>query len=400
MKKGALEVHNSKFIPTQLTIVLLALLSLTLICPLQPAAAQKVLELSTPYPSISGSAGENITFPLTIKNNSSSSQVINLEIKTRPDNWVVALRGDGREIQQVFVSGNGTASADLKVKIQDNPKPGDYGITVWAFSDGGTRDVLKLNVKIAKDRQGEDELAAQYSELKGPSNATFNFKLDLINNGSTEQIYSLGARAPEGWQVTFKPSYENQQVASISIKPGESKGLDVAVTPPASVQAGEYVIPVEAVSAAGKVAKELKLIITGTYDLELNTPSGRLNAEVVAGKEKKLNLVVKNNGSAVINNITLSSRQPQEWSMSFEPNTIDTLQPGESRQITATITAGSKAIAGDYVVAATASSPEVSSTAELRVTVKTSTLWGIVGIAIVLLVLVGVYKVFQTYGRR
>ncbi|MDK2836565.1 MAG: hypothetical protein PWP21_1342, partial [Thermosediminibacterales bacterium] len=264
----------------------------------------------------------------------------------------------------------------------------------------GYKDSLKLSVKISEARMGEDELTARYSELKGPSDATFNFKLDLTNNGGREQVYSLGAQAPEGWQVTFKPSYESQQVASISVKAGETQGLDVKVIPAVSAEEGEYTIPVLAVSSEGRVSEELKVIISGSYDMEFTTPSGRLNADLVAGKEKKVNLKVENTGSAVLNNITFSSNEPQNWSVTFDPKKIDTLKPGESRQITATITSDSKAISGDYLVSLTASTRETRSTANLRVTVKTSTLWGIVGLIIVLIVVASVYWAFRTYGRR
>lgn len=368
--------------------------------PLNHAYAAGGLELSTRYPGISATAGENITFPLEIKNKSNIDQVINLDISSKPENWTSSLKGIGREIQQVYVAAQDYSTADLKIRIPEDTKPGNYLFTLTAISESGLKDNLKLIIKIANTRKGDDELVAKYSELKGPSDATFNFKLDLTNNGTTEQIYSLGALIKDGWQVSFKPSYENQQVASIGVKPGETKGLDVKVQPPVNIKAGEYTIPVYAVSPAGKVSEELKIIISGTYDLELTTPSGRLNAEIVAGKEQKVNLEVNNNGSATLNNINFSSREPNNWSVTFDPKTIDTLKPGESRQVTATITADGNAIAGDYLVSVSASTQETRDTAELRVTVKTSTLWGIVGVFIILLVIFAVYKVFQTYGRR
>ncbi|MBZ4688386.1 MAG: hypothetical protein PWQ96_1005 [Clostridia bacterium] len=371
-----------------------------MLLPLQQAQAQSRLEISTTYPGISAVRGESITFPLQIKNNGSTSEVVGLEVKAAPEKWTASLRGRGREIQKVYVKPNSYASTDLKVNIPDQVEPGEYSITVVASGEEGYQDSLKLTVKIAEARAGEDKLVAEYSELKGPNDATFKFKVDLSNNGNSEQIYSLGAQAPDGWQVSFKPSYEQQQVASISVKSGETKGLDVKVIPPASAEAGEYTIPIHAVSTAGKATEELKVIISGTYDLELTTPTGRLNADVVAGKEKKVNLKVINTGSAVLNNINFSSREPQDWSVTFDPKSIDTLKAGESRQVTATITADSKAIAGDYVVSLTASTRETRDNAELRVTVKTSTIWGIVGILIVLLVIAGVYWAFRTYGRR
>lgn len=377
-------------------LALVVLLTLAL----QPAAAQSGIELSTVYPGINVTAGETVTIPLQIRNAGTGSQIVELKAISVPENWKVSFRGRGREVYQVLVKGSSWESADLKVEVPEQAKPGNYSLKVVAVNGKTVLDNLQINLTIAEISTKDDELEAQYSELKGPSDATFKFKLNLTNNGATEQTYSLGALAPAGWQVAFKPSYERQQVASISVKAGETQGLDVEVIPAVAAEAGEYTIPVQVVSSTSKATEELKVIISGSYELELTTPSGRLNAEVVAGDEQKVNLEVRNNGTAVLNNITFSSREPQNWAVSFDPETIDTLSPGESRQITATIKADSKAISGDYVVVLTASTRETRDQAELRVTVKTSTLWGIVGLLIVLAVIAGVYWAFRTYGRR
>ena len=109
---------------------------------------------------------------------------------------------------------------------------------------------------------------------------------------------------------------------------------------------------------------------------------------------------VKNSGSAILNNITFSANTPVDWAVSFEPENIDALKPGETRQVTATISAADKAIVGDYLVSMTATTQVVRSIADMRVTVKTSTLWGIVGLLIIIAVLYVIYRAFQKYGRR
>jgi uncharacterized membrane protein len=41
-----------------------------------------------------------------------------------------------------------------------------------------------------------------------------------------------------------------------------------------------------------------------------------------------------------------------------------------------------------------------SETIQLRTTVETSSIWGFVGIALIALVLIGLFLVFRRYGRR
>jgi uncharacterized membrane protein len=380
--------------------VLLLLSCFLLIFMLFPETSAAQTELLTQYPSVSATAGESVTFPIRIKNSSSQSELVNLAISSQPEGWYVALRGKERNIQQVLVEGQDSETVDLKISLPENVEVGNYPITITGTSSRGQKSQLNLYINVSEGRQGDDALAARYVELKGPNDATFNFRLSLTNNGGSEQLYSLGAQLEPGWQASFTPSGETQQVASISVKPGETKNIDVKVKPPITAKEGEYTIPVEAISPTSRVTETLKVIISGTYNLELSTSSGRLNADVIAGRETKINLEVINNGSAVLNNINFSSSQPKNWAVTFEPDTVETLQPGESRQITATITADAKAISGDYIVSLSATTSEAKSSADLRVTVKTSTLWGLVGVIIIIGVVAALYQVFRKYGRR
>ena len=55
---------------------------------------------------------------------------------------------------------------------------------------------------------------------------------------------------------------------------------------------------------------------------------------------------------------------------------------------------------GDYVTSITASTAETTSTADFRVSVKTSSLWGIAGVLIIVALAAGIGYVFRKYGRR
>jgi len=91
---------------------------------------------------------------------------------------------------------------------------------------------------------------------------------------------------------------------------------------------------------------------------------------------------------------------PANWSVTFQPEKVDLLPAGESRQVTAFVKPDGRAIAGDYVVEISAGTPETAGNAEFRITVKTPTLWGAAGIFIIALVIAGVGYTFSRYGRR
>lgn len=356
------------------------------------------LTLSTAYPGITVKPGETVEFPLEVDSTRAAGS-IELSTQSLPKGWKGTFLGSGKTVHQVFVKNGSVQNVDYKVEIPLETAEGNYQIRLIA-SGSGASDTLTLDLKVSQAAQEQSELVAQYPELQGPGSAVFVFRTDLTNNSSQEQSYSLGAKVPTGWEVSFKPSYEDKQIASISLEPEKSQGLDIQVKPPQNVKAGEYIIPISAVSAGETIATELKVIITGTYDLELTTPTGLLNIEATAGRESNVTLVVKNTGSADLRGVKLSARQPANWNVTFETEQIDLLKAGESKEVKATVKPDSQAIAGDYVVPMTASTQETSSQTQFRVMVKTSTLWGLVGVAIIVLMAYGLYNTFKVYGRR
>ena len=90
--------------------------------------------------------------------------------------------------------------------------------------------------------------------------------------------------------------------------------------------------------------------------------------------------MVTNTGTAPAEQIELSGYGPSGWKVTFEPKTIDRIAPNENKEVQALITPTAKAIAGDYVTTLRANARGESASASFRVTVTTSTLWGIVGV--------------------
>ena len=185
---------------------------------------------------------------------------------------------------------------------------------------------------------------------------------------------------------------------------GESKGINVSVVPPTDIASGEYDISCSAVSAQETLSVNLKAVITGTYGLKLETPDGRLSFDAHAGSESDVTLNVTNTGNVDLTDVALTSSAPSGWTVTFdlEDNSIDSIAAGATTQVIAHVKPSSDAITGDYVTSFTARNSETSAsdTAEFRVSVKTSTIWGFVAIVIIVCVAGGLGYVFKKYGRR
>ncbi len=83
---------------------------------------------------------------------------------------------------------------------------------------------------------------------------------------------------------------------------------------------------------------------------------------------------------------------PSGWKVTFDPKTVDRIAPNDNKEVQALITPTDKAIAGDYVTTIRAAARGESASTNFRVTVTTSTMWGIAGVGIIgvaLLVMVG-----------
>ena len=111
---------------------------------------------------------------------------------------------------------------------------------------------------------------------------------------------------------------------------------------------------------------------------------------------------MRNRGSAPARDVELSSFPPVGWTVEFEPKTIAEIpaDPDRFAEVTAKIKPSEKTIAGDYMLTITARSENISNSKDLRITVVTSTLWGIVGIGIIVIALGAVGWAVSRFGRR
>ncbi len=394
-----------RVLPRVLFVCALALvLTLTPLAGYRSAYADGGLTLYTTYPGVTVSPGQEFTFDLVVKNESGVPQNVALSLSQLPEGWTARFTGSGKPVSRVFVDNdedNNTSKVSLVVEVPDDAPEGVQSIVATATGQNGAVSSLHLDLNVSTQGYTQDTLTAQYQELAGSSTSTFNFSMTLKNNSGDQQGYSLAApEVPQGWQVKFTTS-GTQQISSVNLDAGRSETITVGVTPPVDVEPGKYVIPVTATSTGAPLRLDFAVYIIGTYEMKLSTPTGLLSVDAVAGQGSTVTLNIENTGNADLSNITLTAKStPANWSVTFDKDTIETLPAGQSVQVAATIKPAKDAVTGDYVVSIQAKSTLASSQADFRVTVKTSTIWGIVGIVIIAAVVVALVLVFRKFGRR
>jgi len=381
-------------------VIMAALVALFLLSAL-PVHAAGGLNISTTYPGMTVTAGKPATFSLTLDNSAGVPLNAQISITDLPDGWGAYFTGGGNQISRVYVRADNSATASLNIDIPAGTAEGDYSVSVTADAGEGATDTLILSLHVSETDVSEGLFTSQFPELQGGATTSFSFSADLTNSGSEDRYYSLTAGAPDGWQVAFRPASASSDIASLTIAAGQSQSLTVTVKPPSDVRAGEYMIPCVAASATDSVALDLKVMITGTYNIVLSTKDGRLNADVEVNKETPVTLVLANTGSADLTGISLKSSLPtSSWAVRFDQTTIESLPAGETLEIIAYIQPDSRAVTGDYAASITAETSQANTTLDLRVAVQTSTLWGVVAVVIIAALAIGLFFVFRKFGRR
>ncbi len=370
-----------------------------------PALADGGLELHTSYPGMSVKPGDSLSIPVTIDNQTGAGLDADVAITAMPEGWDGYLQGGSYQVSRVYVPQGGEGSdVTLHLTVPDELEEGTYKAVVEAsdVQSETAKDQLELTFQVTTDEAGNGSFTSEYPQQEGVSGTSFSFSTTLINNRLEPQNYSLSSNAPSGWNVTFTPSGESAAVAGIDVESGASQGITVAVVPPQQVEAGDYPISCSAVSASETLTADLTVTITGTYGLDLSTPDGRLSFDAHAGKESDVTLYITNTGNVDLENVSLNSTAPSGWTVTYnqEGNIIDSLPAGSTSEVIAHVKPGNDAITGDYVTSFSVSTEEISDSAEFRVSVKTSTMWGIVAVVIIAGVALGLEYMFRRYGRR
>ena len=358
------------------------------------------------YPEYSGvvvSRGEAVRMELTLENKGRTDETINVKISTVPKGWKASMKGAAYSVTGMYVPNGKSRNVSLNLEPDKSVAPGTYGFQFDAQTlDGKFTSSQKLTVEVQERVAGADDIqiTTSYPVLRGQTDAKFEFSLEIMNKSDSDRTFNISALGPEKWEINFKPAYEQKQISSFRIKGSQSQTVAVEVTPQKEAVAGEYPIQVRVVSGEKKAEVKLTVALTGIYRLDAGTPTGILSLEAVAGKPSNFSVFVKNTGSAVNRNVSFSSFKPENWEVTFKPDKFDVIEPGALKQVEVTVKPAAQALVGDYSVGVMVNGEKSDKTVEIRVTVKASTAWGWIGIAIIIFVIAGLSTLFIYLGRR
>ncbi len=386
-----------RLLPISLILMLIALFVLPVPVQAQDETPSTGLTISTTYPSQIIGFGEVVT--MTLKLQADSPQMVTLEVAGLPEGWEASFRGGSRIVDAVYLDGENTVNVDVRIEPPETMEAGKYNMKVVARGRNQTAEMPitltvkeKLPPRLTLDMDG---LPVQ----RGTPTTTFRYTVTLKNEGGEDLTVALSADQPTNMQVRFESA--GQTVTELQLAANESKSLTVVAEPLITLEAGRYDFRIYARAGDVEAAMDLAADVVGEGRLSITTPDGRLSGQATAGQNNPLKIILKNTGTAPLQGIELSSIEPTGWSVTFEPKEIVEIPAGQQVEVTATIKPAEKAVAGDYLLTIKARPVESKEqSAEFRITVVTSTLWGVAGIALIAVAVAAVGMAVSRFGRR
>jgi uncharacterized membrane protein len=373
-----------------------SILGLALLTGAPAATAAAAITLTTPFPAIVVAPGSSPSFDVSIT--TANPGRVTLSVGKVPAGWTAVMRGGGFTIDGLeSPGGSAVTKVTLNVTVPADAAAGTQLIDVAGTTPGGST-TLHTTIRVEPNAAGQVTLTTDTPQLKGASNTSFSFSLTLTNDTADDLPFSATSTGPDGWTVTPQVG-STAQAASVVVKAGATTPVTVTAKASTDAAAGTYPIGVDVTSGSRSAHQDLSVEITGSYTLSLSTSDQRLNMNATAGSTSDVTLALQNTGTADVAAAAMSATGPTGWKFTFDPATVD-VRAGQTVSVIAHVQPSSDAIAGDYQATFKATAPVADASTDIRVTIETSLLWGLIGVGLIALVLIGLLLTFRRFGRR
>jgi NPCBM-associated, NEW3 domain of alpha-galactosidase/ABC transporter len=270
---------------------------------------ERSVSVYTEYSQLTVPVGESVRMDLTVENRGRRGEIVAVRLGAVPAGWKAAVKGGQFAVTGVAVTPDKPRLLTFTAEPEKSLRPGTYTFEVTAATADNAYMLSQPVVVTVEERRagpgGDLQIGTSYPVLRGPTDSSFEFSLEVSNKSDVDRIVNLAAEGPKGWELTIKPGYESKQITTLRIRGSASQTVALEVKPPRDAQAGEYPLRFRASTERGQAETPLRVVLTGIYKLDAATPGGRLSADAIIGTPTTTTLLVKNTGSAVNRNIKL-----------------------------------------------------------------------------------------------
>jgi uncharacterized membrane protein len=359
----------------------------------------KGLYLMTDYPAVTVRPGTTSNIPLRLQNYGLGPERYQLSVTGVPSGWTATILGGGQPVAAAMPAPDASVPLQLRLDIPANANLNEQTLTIKAAGQDN-QAMLPVNVALAKELPAKLTVDSKLPELRGSPKSNFEYTLTIKNDSGRNLTASFAANAPANFETSFTEAYGTQELSSIPVEAGQSKDIKLKVRPPTTIDAGHFPVQVTVKAEDASAKTEVALDVVGQPQLQVSGRDGLLSARAVAGQQSSIPIVVTNTGTAPADNVALAATAPTGWKVTFEPSTIDRLVPGKHSEVQALVTPSDKSLAGDYMTAIRATSRSENASGQFRITVATSTVWGMVGAGVIGVALLLMLGAVARFGRR
>jgi uncharacterized membrane protein len=359
----------------------------------------KGLYLMTDYPAVTVRPGTTSNIPLRLQNYGLGPERYQLSVTGVPSGWTATILGGGQPVAAAMPAPDASVPLQLRLDIPAKASLNEQTLTIKAVGQDNQAS-LPVNVALAKELPAKLTVDSKLPELRGSPKSNFEYTLTIKNDSGRNLTASFAANAPANFETSFTEAYGTQELSSIPIDAGQSKDIKLKVRPPSTIDAGHFPVQVTVKAEDASAKTEVALDVVGQPQLQVSGRDGLLSARAVAGQQSSIPIVVTNTGTAPADNVKLAATAPTGWKVTFEPSTIDRLVPGKDAEVQALVTPGDKSLAGDYMTAINATSRGENASGQFRITVATSTVWGMAGAGVIGVALLLMLGAVARFGRR
>jgi ABC-type transport system involved in cytochrome c biogenesis ATPase subunit len=262
----------------RLAAVAIIVLGLTLATVGRPATAQDTdsskpkadrpprgMLVYTEYSDVTVPVGETVRMDLTVENTGCREENVSVRLTSVPKGWRAAIKGGEFEVGGVPVTPDKPRALTFTAEPDRGLERSAYTFQIEAATaDRAISGAQTVVIRTREKKAAEDaqlEITTSYPILRGPTDSSFEFSLEVNNKSDVDRVVNVAAQAPDDWDVSIKPSYESKQISSLRIRPGSSQTVALALKPPRDAKAGSYPVVFRAsTGGAGKTTTILMLL--------------------------------------------------------------------------------------------------------------------------------------------
>ena len=209
----------------------------------------RAISVSPDYTGVVTKEGDDVSIDLKVYNKGRQDEDIDLSVESVPKGWDARIKTYNFGVTGVHVPSDDFKSLTFQADPGKDVGPGKYTFVVKAqTADNKLTSSSKVTIVVNKKEEEKKtkglEITTSYPVLQGPTDAKFEFSLDVKSKSDKDSIFNLSSQGPENWEINFKPAYETKYISSLRIKANMSQTMAVEVKPYPSAEPGKYPIRV------------------------------------------------------------------------------------------------------------------------------------------------------------